>query len=57
MKTHLHLAKVKNGWTYTSVPPQAGTGAVLPLLAAAEERRGMALCCAIECTHWQIALV
>jgi len=28
-----------------------------PLLAAAEERRGMALCCAIECTHWQIALV
>jgi len=26
-------------------------------LAAAEERRGTALCCAIECAHWQIALV
>jgi hypothetical protein len=59
MNTHLHLAKDENGWTCTSVPPRApmaDEGTVLLSLAATEKKRGMELCCAIECTHLQGAL-
>jgi len=55
MNTYLHLAKVKNGWTYTCLPHRQAQGPFY--VAAAEKKRGMALCCAIERTHWQIAHV
>jgi len=55
MNTYLNLAKVKNGWTYTSLPQRQALGPFY--VTAAEKKRGMALYCAIEGTHWQIALI